>query len=370
MLTILRFAVLDRGRDDLEPHDGQLRPTNQFDDVVEAPADDVDQFAALALADADDPIRRLQCAGLVRRSGGHELDDFGVVVLGAQHGPDAFQRQRHVDVEVLGRARRKILRVRVIGARVRVHVNLKCILAVRLRRLLQAILVPLRQYVLDFVELLAVQLHAEHRGLQAFAPQVVEFGGGGRPRGMLALDLDRFVRREVHVLDAVVQLGNQELESLLESRLIAIENVERGVQIAALQRVIECETILLERLNIRREKVCVTGVEQIEIFVEQLTRRRIIERLLQIVVVAQLFNDRQARPRMYVERVERLRDRERIRGRRRRRIGTRSRRVAGNHCGVGGCRQRDVRRCCEYECAEPANQAATAAAAVETSIEH
>ena len=327
MLTVRDFAVFGCRGNDLEANDRRFGTADQFDHVVETPADHVDQLAAFSLADADDAIRRLQRAGFVRWSRRNETHHLGVVVFRTQHRADAFERQRHVDVEVLGRARREVLGVRIVGARVRVHVNLERVFAVGLRRLLQTVLVALRQHVLDLGDLLAVQLHAEHGRFQALAPQVVEFGGGRRPRRVLALHLDRLVGVEVHRLKTLTQFGDQEFQAFFEAHLIAIEDVERGVEIAALQRIVERIPILLQRLNIGREKVRVAAIQEVDVLVEEFARRRVIERLLQIVVVPQLLDDRQTRARVHVERMQRLRNREavcrRCRFGRRRRCGCR-----------------------------------------------
>ena len=79
-----------------------------------------------------------------------------------------------------------------------------------------------------------------------------------------------------------------------------------GSRSPLLQRVVERVAILLERLNVGSEEIRVAAVEQVEILVEQLARRGVIQRLLQIMVVAQLLDDRQARARVNVERMQRF----------------------------------------------------------------
>ena len=49
-------------RQDLQPHDRAARAADQLHDVVEAPADHVDELAVLALADGDDAVVGLQLA--------------------------------------------------------------------------------------------------------------------------------------------------------------------------------------------------------------------------------------------------------------------------------------------------------------------
>ena len=46
------------------------------------------------------------------------------------------------------------------------------------------------------------------------------------------------------------------------------------------------------------------AVERVDVFVEEFARRRIVERLLQIVVVPQLFDDCETRARLDVERMQ------------------------------------------------------------------
>ncbi len=69
------------GGQDFQAHDRILRAADLFHDIVEAPADHVDDRAVLALADADDAITDLVLARQRGRAARHDLANRGVVLV-------------------------------------------------------------------------------------------------------------------------------------------------------------------------------------------------------------------------------------------------------------------------------------------------
>ena len=67
---------------------------------------------------------------LISRSRGDEAADFGVLVVDLQHRADAFERETHVDVEVLGTARREVVGVWIVLLGKRIGIDLEYVLRV------------------------------------------------------------------------------------------------------------------------------------------------------------------------------------------------------------------------------------------------
>ncbi|KAG1185516.1 hypothetical protein G6F35_014847 [Rhizopus arrhizus] len=153
-------------------------------------------WAGFALADPDDAVTRLQRAVDRCRATGDDLADHHHVVLALQLRADAFQRQRHRLVEVLGGARGEVISVRINRAGVRVHEELEDVFALQLiDRLLQRG-IALVQRLADIVRLLAGQLQAQPVVLDRLAPQLIQLGAAGRPRHLLAVVFETLVGGE------------------------------------------------------------------------------------------------------------------------------------------------------------------------------
>ncbi len=120
-------------RNDFQPHGGSLLAANFLHHIVQTHADNVYHFAVFALGHADDFIVRPDLLASVSRPAGDYLYHFSVIALCAELCADAFQRQTHIDAEVLRRNRRKIARVRVVGFGQCIHEILKNIVGFVLR---------------------------------------------------------------------------------------------------------------------------------------------------------------------------------------------------------------------------------------------
>ncbi|MNB93214.1 hypothetical protein D3C75_403350 [compost metagenome] len=288
-LVVRRIA----GRDHFQAHHGAFRTTDQLDHLVQAPAHHVDHFL-VALGNADDLVGRCNLLGLVRRTCRHQAHDFHLVVIALQHGADALEGQAHVDVEVLRVIRRQIVGVRVVGHGEGVDVRLEDVFRAGLVQARQLVLVALGQGFLDLLGILAGDLLAQDFVLDAFAPQVVEFRGGFEPRGVLAVDQQGFLGGEVDLVDALVQLGKGKVQTRLHTVQVALVDGEPGVQVAALEEVVELGLPLVEFGNVAGHEVAARRIQQLEVAVVDDHRARIVERRLAVVVTLEQLDDVQA----------------------------------------------------------------------------
>ena len=117
------------------------------------------------------------------------------------------------------------------------------------------ILVALGQQFLDFRRLFAGDFQTQDFILDAFAPQVVEFGFGLEPWSVLAVDLQGFLGIEVQRVNALVQLGKRKVQARFDAIQIAFVDNETGVQIAAFEEVVKLEFPFVEFGNIAGQKV-------------------------------------------------------------------------------------------------------------------
>ena len=197
---LVRAVGAGVGRDHVETDLGALLAADQVDDVVDAPADHIGHRAAVALADGDHAIADLHLAGFRGRTAGHDGADHDEFFLTLQHRADAFQRQAHRHVEVLGAARTHVAGMRIDRSRVRVHEALKHVVAAQFAHAAGELGVAFVERLADLVLAAAGELQAEHVVLDVLAPQLVELVAVGGPGGVLAVVDPAFLRRQVHRL--------------------------------------------------------------------------------------------------------------------------------------------------------------------------
>ena len=169
-------------RYDLKPNNGVSWPANQIDYLIQPPAHDVLDRTAFSLTDADDQIRGAQVALLVGRACGDQSTDFGVLVINLKHGADAFERQTHVDVEVLGAPGREVIGVRIVLLCQRVRVDLKNVLGVVLIEPIQLILVTSLQGFRNVLNGFVGEYETQRLVFEPFPPALVKLLRVRRPR--------------------------------------------------------------------------------------------------------------------------------------------------------------------------------------------
>ena len=304
--------------DDFQAYDRAGGAAYEVHYIVQAPADDIHEFTLRALGYGRDPVLGTDEITLFRGPGRHQAHDGRVFVLGAENRTNALERQGHVDVEVLARTRRKVLRVRVVGSRDRIHVDLERILGLGLCRPVEAIAVALQQNFRDLVHVLVIQTHREGVRLQATTPQIVALGFGDEPGPLGAIDLQRFRRFELPVGETGIEQCHDVFETVDEDRVIAIEDFEGRVEITTPERVVDDIAVLLERRDVLFQEVGALGIQHGEVAVEHRAGKVIVDRATHVMMPRELLDNVDARARMHVQRFERraLRrlDRDRVRG--------------------------------------------------------
>ena len=136
----------------------------------------------------DDSIPGLQAAFEVGRAAGNDALNQGVFVVALQHRADTLQRQTHANLEVLGRARRKIACVRFDRRYVGIDQCLKDVFAGYLFGASPDLLVTLVQGAHDLGIFLASYLQSEVVVFNPPAPEVVEFNYVHCPRRLAAVE--------------------------------------------------------------------------------------------------------------------------------------------------------------------------------------
>lgn len=173
----------------------------RLDHIIQPPADYIHPGAVIALGDSfDDAVIGLDLLAQISRAAGHQFNHGDLFILHAQHAADAFQRQAHLDIEILGVARREIGGVRIEGLGDGIHVELKDVLAAGLARLIQAVLVAFAQQFRAAAGSLPETIQGQHFVLEPLAPELVEFGGAPGPGRVLAIDVQGFIAVKAEIL--------------------------------------------------------------------------------------------------------------------------------------------------------------------------
>ena len=256
------------------------RAADQLHDVVEAPADHVDEFAVLALAHGDDAIGGLDLTGLLRRAAGQDFHDRHVVVDHLQRRADALVGQAHLDPVFLGIARREIAGVRVEHVRERVHEILEHVVGGDLLAALGGALVALGQHVAGFFPGLVGEHQRDRVVLDALAPQLVELLAVLRPGRLAPVELETLVEREIGFL---LQHGERVLHPLAAAQLEAVEDREGRLQPSAADRVVQLIAVALELGDVGGEEIAPRPVQRLEVAVEHQRGDGIVDRRLAVV---------------------------------------------------------------------------------------
>ena len=249
---------------DLQLHLAAFWSFDEFDHVIETPADHIDNLAVV-LPYPDNFVIRLEVIGLGSRTTGHQGANDGEVILGLQHGTNPLQREVHLGVETIGAARRQIAGVRFDSASEGVHEELEHVLALGLGHPLDGVVVTLAKQFLDLGPLLAAELEAQGIELDPLAPQLVEFGFVFRPG------------RPFPIKDVVVGLGKIErsieqfegvFEPLITPLLTQIEHLVSRCQPPSLEVGVKTGTVLFKAADIRGQKQVAAVVQILQILVK------------------------------------------------------------------------------------------------------
>ena len=259
---LLRGAGHRPGRQDLQAHLRAGLAADQLHDIVQAPADDVGERAALALADAGDAVVDVQRAGHGRRAAVDDVHDGDVVVVQLQRGTDAVVVEAHLDAVFLGGARREVARVRVEGARVGVHQVLEHVLAAHLVDALEHALVALAQDVGRLRPALAGEHEREGVVLDALPPQLVHARLIGDPVRLAAVELEGLVQRPV-------RLGAKQRDRMVDALAVALleagEDHVGRIHRAGADHVVELEAVGVELVDVALQEVAALAVEELQV---------------------------------------------------------------------------------------------------------
>ena len=172
-----------------------------------------------------------------------------------------------------------------------VDIRLENVFTAGLVKARQLILVAFGQQFLNFRRLFASDFQAQDFILDAFAPQVVEFGFSLEPRSVLAVDLQGFLGIEVQRADALVQLGKGEVQTRFDPVQVALVDNETGVQVTALEEVVKLEFPFVEFGNVAGQEVTARRVEQLEVAVIDDRRAGVVQGWLAVMMALEQLND-------------------------------------------------------------------------------
>ncbi len=85
--------------------------------------------------------------------------------------------------------------------------------------------------------------------------------------GVLAVDQQGFLGIEIDFVDAFVQLGNGVVQTRLHAVQVALVDGEPGVQVAALEEVVELGFPLVEFSDVAGQEVTARRIEQLQVAV-------------------------------------------------------------------------------------------------------
>jgi hypothetical protein len=206
-------------------------------------------------------MRSLAFSWPPRAGGGAAVDEVhhrDLVVDDLQRGADAVVGQLHRYVVLLARARREVVRVRVVDVRVGVHEALEHVVGGHLVDALQHPVVALLEHLARLRPGLVGEQQRQRVVLDALAPQLVGLRLVLEPRRLGAVEGEALVDREVRLL---VEVGDRLLDGRAVALLVAREDHERGLHVAAVDGLVELQAIALELGHVGREQVAVAAVE-------------------------------------------------------------------------------------------------------------
>jgi hypothetical protein len=165
--------------------------------------------------------------------------------------------------------------MRLDRAGIGVDEALEQVLGVDLAHPLLEIVVAALERGADRGHLLAGELEPQHVVLDPLAPQLVEFGRTGRPRGVLAVE-------GIALVDGEIELGREQFArlraALAHALHVDVEDVERRLQPTIAQRIVETGAVAGETVDVALQEERAVGVERFDVAVEDLGRERVVER--------------------------------------------------------------------------------------------
>ena len=190
-----------------ESHGRVARSTDQIDDFIETPANNILDGPFFPLADAHNQIRRSQAALLIRRARRHQTSDFGVFIINLQNGANTLKRETHIDIEIFSPSGRKIISMRIILLCQGVGINLENILSVVLGQPLELILITSLKRFRDLLHSFFGEYQTEGLIFEPLTPALVELYIIFRPRHRRMIDGDVFLYLVVETLESFRQCG-------------------------------------------------------------------------------------------------------------------------------------------------------------------
>ena len=230
----------------------------------------------------------MQLAAEFGRTAGHQLDHLDLLLLEAQHGADALQGETHLDVEVLGGARRKVRRVWIEAGRDSVHVELEHVAALVLGGTPQAALVALDQRLASIIQILAGQMQLQQLVLDPLAPEIVQLGPGLGPAARLGLEFQALVDLEAQL---ALQLCLEPGGALGQPLQVDVEDRVGRFEFARFQVIVQAVTVALEALDIAGQEIAAIVVQRIQVGVEDIAGLDVVQWFLAVVVVGQQVGD-------------------------------------------------------------------------------
>ena len=212
----------------------------------------------------------------------------GVLSDRLQGGADAFQGEAHADPEVLRSARRQVGAVRVDRLGVGVEEVLDHVVGVDLAHPAGHAGITGSQRFRNRLRLMSGELELEDVVLDPSPPVVVDGHGAPRPGGTAAIELQLLVAREIEVAGG--ELGG-EARACSHAQPVAVEDLEREVQPAAPQGVVDPGPVEVEVGDVAGEEHAVARIQDVDIAVEDAGAELVIERDLAVVVAAHELDD-------------------------------------------------------------------------------
>ena len=271
--------------DDLQIDHRAFFPADQLYHVIDAPTHHVHDLTIQSLAHPDDLVIGMQLLAFISRTAGHDFTDDGIIVLRGQAGADAFQRLAHLNPEIVEIFRRKVAGVRIVGFGEGIHQNLEYVFALELLDIAFGPLIALGQGLADARPVFSGQLEVQCLIFDPLAPQFIQFGRRLGPGIVFPVDVDRLINRKIE------RFAFQQCEDMHQpfrhTFFIKIEDIIGGLHLPGTDIIVEHIAVLLERLNVRFQKIEALIIQLFQVTVEGFRAQGIIKRLTLVVGLPQ-----------------------------------------------------------------------------------
>ena len=213
------------------------------------------------LRHSSNPVAHFKSPVRLRRTARHEAFDFRVAIFRPEHGADAYERQAHVNTEILHIGLAQVFRMRVVRLCKRIEKEFDLLVLVLLVHVAGEAIVTARNELRCGLNRMLAQMLLQQLVCDTTAPELVGFRFIFWPRRFLATQLDRRIALEINrLLQQLFYLGDPSINSFGVQRVDVVSRLQRAEKNVSCDRV---AVFCIERVNVLLRKEKVTEIEQL-----------------------------------------------------------------------------------------------------------